>query len=275
MIPTKTAQEIIKMEAAGKIAALVLKEMADAVAVGISTYDLDQIAFKAIQRYQAKSACYHYRIGNKVFPAYTCISVNDEVVHGIGKQDKILKAGDLVSLDVSIIYDGYAADNATTLLLPPVPPWLEHLVNSTRNALFLGIEQARPGNRVGDISLAIQTYVEKQGLSVVRDFVGHGIGKSLHEEPQIPNFITSQHLIAKTPLLKEGMTLAIEPMVNLGKPSVYYAKDAWTVLTQDGSPSAHFESTVLITNNEAKVLTSIDKSQKITHDQSSLLKISS
>ncbi len=275
MIPIKTDQEIIKMEAAGKIAALVLKEMVEAVAVGVSTYDLDQVAFKCMQSYKAESACYRYRIGNKVFPGYTCISVNNEVVHGIGRQDRILKAGDLVSLDVSIIYDGYAADNATTLLLPPIQPSLEHLVHSTRNALFLAIEQARPGNRVGDISLAIQTYVEKQGLSVVRDFVGHGIGKSLHEEPQIPNFITSPHLIAKTPLLKEGMTLAIEPMVNLGKSSVCYAKDGWTVLTQDGSPSAHFESTVLITNHEAKILTSIDKPQKITHDQSSLLKISS
>lgn len=259
MIPIKTAQELIKMEAAGKIAALVLKEMSDAVAVGISTYDLDQLAFKAIEAYGAKSACYHYRIDNKVFPGYTCISVNNEVVHGIGSKDRILKAGDLVSLDVSIIYDGYAADNATTLILPPAQPAVEHLVNSTRHALFLAIEKAKPGNRIGDISLAVQSYVEKQGLSVVRDFVGHGIGKSMHEEPQIPNFINSPHLIARTPLLKAGMTLAIEPMVNLGRPAVRYAQDGWTVLTQDGSPSAHFESTVLITNDEAKILTSLDK----------------
>ncbi len=260
MIPIKTSSEILKMEAAGKIAALVLKKMIDAVDVGISTYDLDQLAFESMKNYGAQSACYRYKIGNKVFPAYTCISVNNEVVHGIGSKERILKAGDVVSLDVSIIYEGYAADNAYTVIIPPATPALEHLVRSTQNALYLAIEQARPGKHVGDISFAVQSYIEKQGLSVVRDFVGHGIGQAMHEEPQIPNYIKSSQYISKTPALKEGMTLAIEPMVNIGGPAVYYAKDGWTVLTKDGSPSAHFESTILITNNEAKILTSIDKS---------------
>lgn len=259
MIPIKTSSEILKMEAAGKIAALVLRKMIDAVDIGVSTYDLDQLAFECMQDYGAQSACYRYKIGNKIFPAYTCISVNNEVVHGIGTKDRILKASDVVSLDVSIIYEGYAADNAYTVIIPPSTPALEHLVSSTQNALQLAIEQAKPGKHVGDISFAVQSYIEKQGLSVVRDFVGHGIGKAMHEEPQIPNYISSAQAIAKTPLLKEGMTLAIEPMVNMGGFAVFYATDGWTVLTKDGSPSAHFESTVLITNNEAKILTSIDK----------------
>jgi methionyl aminopeptidase len=259
MIPIKTAQQISKMKAAGKIAALILQKMVDAVAVGVSTYDLDILAAAVMKDCGAKSACYQYRMGNKIFPAYTCISINSEVVHGIGVKHKILKEGDLVSLDVSIFYEGYAADNACTIIIPPAFPQSENLVNSTKTALLLGIEKARAGNRVGDISFAVHSYIQKQGLSIVRDFVGHGIGKNLHEEPQVPNFIYSSQVIETTPLLQAGMVLAIEPMVNLGGPAVCCAKDGWTIITQDGSLSAHFESTVLITDHEAKILTSIDK----------------
>lgn len=257
MISIKTDSEIQKMREAGKIAAQVLKKLKNDVQPGISTYDLDQIGKRYINELGATSACYGYQYNDKVFPSYTCISVNNEVVHGIGIQSKILNPGDIVSLDVSIFYNGYAADNALTTAVQAIPENAVKLLEYTEKSLFIGIEKALAGNRVGDISFAIQKTIENMGLSVVRDFVGHGIGKQLHEEPQIPNFVTSYHSIRKTPLLRPGMVLAIEPMVNLGGGAVKYADDGWTVLTKDGSLSAHFEHTILITQNKPEILTII------------------
>jgi len=251
MIPIKTAQEIQKMRTACRVAADVLNQMACAVKVGITTYELDQLAKEHIQSAGAKSACYQYRLGNKVFPAYTCISVNNEVVHGIGSTHRILEDGDIVSLDVCVIYDGFVGDNAKTVLVGSVDKKIVKMVQTTQFALQTGIDQVKPGVYIGDISSAIQHHVESAGFSVVRDFVGHGVGRSMHEEPQIPNFGSPRC----GPKLKPGMTLAIEPMVNLGLPGVHYAADGWTALTNDGLPSAHFEHTVLVTHSGAEVLT--------------------
>lgn len=257
MIPLKTAVEVKKMAEAGKVAALVLKKLKDAAKEGVNTYDLDQLGFKYMKELGAISACYQYQHGGLFFPSYTCLSLNNEVVHGIGNKNRILKEGDILSIDVSIFYEGYAADNAATIPIGKISEEAACLLKATEEALFLGIEKAIIKNRVGDISFAIQKSVESQGFSVVKDFVGHGIGQSLHEEPQIPNFIKSYHDIRKTPLLKEGMTLAIEPMVNLGASAVFYGEDGWTILTKDNSLSAHFEHTVLITNNKPQILTLI------------------
>ncbi len=251
MIPIKNAQEIIKMRKACSIAAKVLDEMCNHVVAGISTYELDQIGKALIEEMGAKSACFNYRVGSKVYPAYTCISVNEEVIHGIGTFKRVLQEGDIVSVDVSVIYDDFIGDNARTVIIEPASGDAKKLVKVTEESLYKGIAQARSGNRVGDISAAIQEYVEKHGFSVVRDFVGHGVGRSMHEEPQVPNFGRRN----SGPKLKAGMTLAIEPMVNMGGSSVRYADDGWTAVTSDGKLSAHFEHTVLVSDDEPEILT--------------------
>jgi methionyl aminopeptidase len=251
MIPIKGPVEIQKMRVACEIAATVLDQLCLAAQEGVTTYDLDQLAKKLIEDRGAQSACYNYRIGNKVFPAYSCISVNEEVVHGIGSMKRILKDGDIASIDVSIVFDGFVGDNARSIVIGTAPAEILKLVDVTYNALLAGIEKAVPGNRIGDISHVVQRHVESNRFSVVREFVGHGVGRSMHEEPQIPNFGTR----GTGPMLKEGMTLAIEPMVNLGKASVEYAADGWTALTCDRSPSAHFEHTILVTAEGPEILT--------------------
>lgn len=255
MILIKTASEIKKMKEAGRVAAIVLDKMAKLVKPGVTTYDLDQLAYSYMQELGGESACYQYKAGQKFFPSYTCISINNEVVHGVASKSRVLMQGDIVSLDVSVIYGGYVGDNAKTVIIPPVSKEIEHLVFCTEKALYLAIEQAKPGNRVGNISFAVQSFIEKEKLSVVKEFVGHGIGKNIHEEPQIPNYISTYHAIRKTPLLKAGMTLAIEPMVNIGKSPVKTGEDGWTIMTMDDSFSAHFEHTILITNNQPEILT--------------------
>lgn len=250
-IPIKSAEEIEIMREAACIAATALQAVVDSAKPGISTYELDQVGKEAIEHFGAVSACHNYRAGNLRFPGYTCISVNDEVVHGIGTLKRILAEGDLVSIDVSVVYKGYVGDNATTIIIGETDEVNEQLVHTAREALLKGIAQAKSGNRVGDISSSIQKFVEAQGFSVVREFVGHGVGKSMHEEPQIPNF---GHPKQGARLLA-GMTLAIEPMVNLGTPGVEYGSDGWTVLTKDRKPSAHFEHTVLITDKGPEILT--------------------
>lgn len=235
------------------IAAMVLQRLKEQVQPGLSTYDLDQTARRLIAEFGARSACHGYQLGSRRYPAYSCISVNDEVVHGIGSLKRILREGDIVSLDVVIEYNGYIGDNAYTVQIGHVTPPVEKLLRVTKEALQIGVAEARVGNRIGDISEAVQKFVESHGFGVVREMVGHGVGVSMHEEPQIPNFLDRKK--AKTDLIRPGMTLAIEPMVNLGGARTKTLSDGWTVVTADGSPSAHFEHTVLTTESGPEILT--------------------
>jgi len=251
MIPIKNKEGIARMRESCAIAALVLKQLKELVRPGITTYDLDQAARDFIAQQGARSACYGYQIGNRRFPAYTCLSVNEEVVHGIGSMKRVLHDGDVVSLDVVIEYNGYIGDNATTVPLGSVSPRVAELLKVSEEALYLGIKEAVVGNRIGNISHAIQTYVEAHGFGVVRDLVGHGVGVSMHEEPQIPNFGRKN----SGDKIKPGMTLAIEPMVNLGTYRTKTLSDGWTIVTADTAPAAHFEHTVLTTENGPEILT--------------------
>jgi len=251
MIPIKNKEGIARMRESCAIAALVLKQLKALVRPGITTYDLDQAARDFIAQQGARSACYGYHIGNRRFPAYTCLSVNEEVVHGIGSLKRVLHDGDVVSLDVVIEYNGYIGDNATTVPLGSVSPKVAELLKVSEEALYLGIKEAVVGNRIGAISHAIQTYVEAHDFGVVRDLVGHGVGVSMHEDPQIPNFGRKN----SGDKIKPGMTLAIEPMVNLGTYRTKTLSDGWTIVTADNSPSAHFEHTVLTTENGPEILT--------------------
>lgn len=251
MIPIKTAHEIELMRKACSIASNVMDQMCKAAAPGVNTYDLDQYGKKLMLDFGATSACYGYQIGQLSFPSYTCLSVNDEVVHGIGRLDRVLKSGDLLTVDVCVEYCGYIGDNARTVPVGDCSPDHQILLDVTQCALLAGIEAAVPGNRVGAISNAIESTIRPFRFGIVRDFVGHGVGRSMHEEPQIPNF-GSRH---RGQLLRPGMTLAIEPMVSLGSPKVTIAADGWTAKVVDGSFSAHFEHTVLVTSNFAEILT--------------------
>ena len=247
----RSDEEIQSIREACQIAAIVLKQLTETVVEGMTTYDLDQLGRKAIDELGAESACYNYRSGEKIFPAYTCISVNDEVVHGIGSMRRVIQGGDLVSIDVVVRYRGYIGDNACTVTIPPVVDETKALVDTTREALNYAISFARPGNRVGDLSNAVQRFVKRQNYGIVRDFTGHGVGVQMHEKPEIPNFGRRR----SGALLKPGMTLAIEPMINLGSHEVKILEDGWTAVTCDGKPSAHFEHTVLVTNGEPEILT--------------------
>jgi len=251
MIPIKDREGIARMRESCAIAATVLHRLKALVQPGISTYDLDQAGRDLIAGYGARSADYGYQIGSRRFPAYTCLSVNEEVVHGIGSIKRILREGDIISLDVTVEYNGYIGDNAVTVPVGPVLPRISALLATTAEALQIGIRQAQAGNRIGDISHAVQTFVESRGFGVVRDLVGHGVGRSMHEEPQIPNFGRR----GAGELIRPGMTLAIEPMVNLGTYKVKTLADGWTVVTSDGLPSAHFEHTVLTTEKGPEILT--------------------
>lgn len=250
-ISIKTDKEIEKMREACRRAAWVLTKVKAAVCEGVSTYDIDQLAKSAMDECEVTSTSYGYVSGSRRFPGYICISINEQVVHGIGVKEKILHQGDIVSLDVAVRYDGFVGDNATTVMLDPVEPRIRNLVDVTEQALYKGIDQAREGKRVGDISFAVQNFAESNGYSVVRELVGHGIGREMHEEPQVPNFGPANI----GPKLKAGMTLAIEPMVNMGARDVVTAKDGWTIVTKDRKPCAHFEHTVLITKDEPEILT--------------------
>ncbi|MBK8478999.1 MAG: type I methionyl aminopeptidase [Opitutaceae bacterium] len=253
MIPIKNKEGIAGMREACRVAAAVLAKMRSLAVPGISTYDLDQEAKKLIEALGARSACFNYRTsrGQRAYPAYTCISMNEEVVHGIGTIKRILRPGDIVSLDVVVEYGGWIGDNATTVRIGPVPPAVERLLQVSEAALYHGIGFAKVGNRIGDISHAIQSFVEAEGFSVVRDMVGHGVGRSMHEEPQIPNFGRK----GTGDKIRPGMTLAIEPMVNTGTHRIETLGDGWTVVTADGKPSAHFEHTVLTTETGPEILT--------------------
>lgn len=248
MIVIKTAAEIERMRQAGILAAEALREVARAVHPGVTGLELDRIGEEYIR---ARGGTASFK-GYRGFPASICLSFNDEVVHGIPGRRK-LKPGDLVSIDVGAEVDGFHGDLAVTLPVGEVPPQLERLLTVARESLYRAIDAVRVGNRLGDVAVAVQRHAEAAGFSVVRDFAGHGIGWHLHEEPQVPNFGEP----GTGPALRAGMTLAIEPMVNLGTFEVTMDDDGWTVRTKDRKPSAHFEHTVAVTENGALVLTAI------------------
>ena len=251
MIPIKTERQIVQIREACAVAAAVLQELKGLVRPGISTQDIEEAAHVTMERLGARSACFGYRMGSRRYPAHSCISVNEEVVHGIPSFRRILRDGDIVSIDIVVNYNGFIGDNAVTVPVGLLKPQWEKLLQVTEESLRLGIAQARVGNRIGDISNAVQTYVEANGFSVVRDMVGHGVGLAMHEEPQIPNFGRKN----SGEKIKAGMTLAIEPMVNLGGYKTKTLDDGWTVVTADGSPAAHFEHTVLTTEEGPQVPT--------------------
>ncbi len=242
----KNEDEIAAMHQAGRIVAMILKTMVAQIRPGMETKELDSIAAKELEKYGARPSFKGYH----GFPANLCVSVNEEIVHGIpGK--RVLHEGDIVSLDFGAIYDGFQGDAAVTVGVGRISKQSAALIETTKNALESGISAARAGARLGDISHAIQNYAESRGYSVVREYTGHGIGRDMHEEPQIPNF----GLPDSGPVLKKGMTLALEPMVNIGDWRTRVGDDQWTVLTADGSLSAHFEHTIAITDGEPEVLT--------------------
>jgi methionyl aminopeptidase len=244
----KSSNEIEKMRRAGHVVRQVLERVSAVVKPGATTADLDRVAEEALKEFGAKAAFKGYH----GYPAVLCTSVNSEVVHGIPSSKRVLKEGDIVSLDFGAIVDGYYGDSAVTVAVGgKIDPKTEKLLKITEESLKKAISVIKPGATLGDIGEAVQTIVEAEGFSVVRDFVGHGIGSSMHEDPQVPNFGTA----GRGMKLKAGMVLAIEPMVNAGKPEVRVLKDGWTAVTDDGSMSAHFEHTVAVTDTGATILT--------------------
>lgn len=245
-IPIKTPAEIARMREAGAVASGILQTLAREVVPGRTTGEIDRLAGELIRKHGCVSAFLGYR----GFPGQTCISVNEEVVHGIGGPRRLMP-GDIVKIDVGIVKNGYIGDNATTIPCGDIPEETRRLLAATEEALFRAIDRARPGLRLADLCGSVEAFVKPRGFTVVREFVGHGVGKNLHEEPQIPNFRPQ----GKTPVLEPGMTLAIEPMVNAGVPAIRILEDGWTVVSADGKPSSHFEHTVLVTDGDPEILT--------------------
>lgn len=250
-IVLKTAGDLEIMHEANQIIADTLKMLRNLIKVGISTWDLDKSAEDFCTMRKARPAFKGYR----GFPGALCVSVNEEVVHGVPSKQKKLKKGDLVSIDFGVLYKGFFGDSAVTLAVGTCSRQAQRLLDVTRESLERGIKEAVAGNRISDISKAVQEWVEKEGFSVVRRFVGHGIGRALHEPPEIPNYYGGE----TTPRLLPGMVLAIEPMVNMGTHSVKVLRDGWTVVTADRKPSAHFEHSVAVTENGPIVLSSWGK----------------
>ena len=246
-VTIKSAREIELMREAGRLLAEVHEELAAYIKPGISTKDIDKLGEKLIR----DRGCIPNFLNYNGYPASVCVSVNDEVVHGIPNKNRILQEGDIVSLDAGLIYKGYHSDAARTYGVGTISKEAQQLIDVTRQSFFEGIKYAKAGNRLHDISNAIAAYAESFGYGVVRDLVGHGIGTALHEDPQIPNF--KQH--RRGMKLMPGMTLAIEPMINAGTWEVCWLDDDWTVVSEDGSLSAHYENTVLITDGEPEILT--------------------
>ena len=247
MIVLKSEKEIRQMLEACQISAEALKIAGEAVEPGVSTWEIDRIARQFIESKGAKPTFLNYN----GFPASACISINDEVIHGIPSKSRVIKEGDIVSIDLGARLNGYNGDNAATFAAGAISSEAKRLCDTTRESLYIGIQKAVAGGRVGDIGAAIAKHCEDRGFSVVREFIGHGIGKELHEEPSVPNYGTPGRGVRLLP----GMTIAIEPMINMGSAGVKTLPDGWTVKTRDGKLSAHFEHTVAITPNGPKILT--------------------
>jgi methionyl aminopeptidase len=242
----KTDRDLELMRPACAIAQAVLDEVSEFIRPGLTTREVDEYAAARIQHHGARSAFLGYR----KYPCHVCISVNEQVVHGLASARRV-NFGDLVSLDVGVVFNGFIGDTARTVAVGGCSVEAQRLMDVTEQSLYEGIARAVAGNRVSAVSRAIQRYVEASGYSVVREFVGHGVGRTMHEEPQVPNFVDGK----KSPILRAGMTIAIEPMVNAGRAAVHILNDGWTVVTSDGSLSAHFEHTVLVTEGEPEILT--------------------
>jgi len=251
LIIIKSKKDIEFIKKSCKLLSSLFKILQKNVVEGVTPLELDKIAESFIKENNIKSAFKGYKVyGLPPYPANLCISVNEVVVHGI-PDNRVIKSGDIVSIDAGLIVDGYYSDMAKTFIVGEVTEKVKKLVEVTKESLYIGIEQATEGNRIGDISAAIQNHVEKHGFSVVKALTGHGVGKYLHEDPQIPNY----GIPGSGPKLKNGMTLAIEPMVNIGTDEVITGSDGWTVLSADYSYSAHFEHTILINGNKPEILT--------------------
>lgn len=246
-VTIKSAREIELMRESGRLLAIVHDELGKAIHPGMSTKDIDELGEKLIRGF----GCIPNFLNYNGYPASICVSVNDEVVHGIPRKDHILQEGDIVSLDAGLIYKGYHSDAARTYAVGKISPEAEKLIEVTKQSFFEGIKMAKAGNYLYDISNAIDAYVTRFGYGIVRDLVGHGIGTKLHEDPQIPNFRQKRRGLK----LEAGMTLAVEPMINMGCADVEWLDDDWTVVTADGAYSAHYENTILITDSEPEILT--------------------
>ncbi|HLK86374.1 MAG TPA: type I methionyl aminopeptidase [Candidatus Binataceae bacterium] len=253
MILLKSAEELELMRKASVIVAEILDELAAAVRPGIATDELDRLAEELTYRKGARPAFKGYKPHNVVYPKSLCVSVNEEIVHGIPSARR-LKAGDIVGLDFGVVYKGFYGDAARTVPVGKISGHAERLLRVTREALYAGIEQAQVGNRISDIAGAVQRTAENAGFSVVTDFAGHGIGRSLHEDPQVPNYVRRG---MPNPRLQEGMALAIEPMINEGMPELRILDDGWTAVTADGKLSAHFEHSIAITSSGPKILSEV------------------
>lgn len=245
-ISIKSKAEIELMREAGRILAITHEELRKQVKPGMSTYEVNRIGEEVIRSFGCIPSFLNYH----GYPASICVSVNEEVVHGIPSKNRIIQDDDIVSLDVGVIYKGFHSDAARTLVMPEVSEEVKKLVEVTRQSFFAGIKQAVAGNHVRDIGRAVQEYAESHGYSVVRDLIGHGVGTKLHEDPEVPNFVTPRRGVK----LRPGMTIAVEPMINLGEYDVYWEDDDWTVVAEDGLPSAHYENTILITEGEPEIL---------------------
>lgn len=252
-VTIKSAREIERMREAGRILSITHEELSKALKPGMTTWDIDHMGEEIIRSYGCTPSFLNYN----GYPASICVSVNDEVVHGIPDKKRFLQEGDIVSLDAGVIYEGYHSDAARTYGIGEITPSAGQLIEVTRQSFFEGIKFAKSGNHLGDISAAIQKYAESFGYGVVRDLVGHGIGANLHEEPEVPNFVQRRRGI----ILRPGMTLAIEPMINEGTPDVEWLDDDWTVVTEDGTLSAHYENTILITEGEPEILSLVNGSR--------------
>lgn len=248
-IEIKSESELAKMRIAAKATAKILESLKSFIKPGITTKDIDDEVFKQISSFKMKPAF----LGYGGFPASACVSVNDELVHGIPNASRVLSSGDIVSIDVGTIHEGYYSDAAFTYKVGKVSEEVKKLLKVTEDSLYIAIEQVKPGNRLGDVSYAVQSYVEPFGYSVVRDFCGHGLGRHLHEEPSVPNYGKP----GTGPKLVPGMVIAIEPMVNIGKYHVDVLSNDWTVVTRDGSLCAHFEHTVAVTENGCEIFTKL------------------
>src|SRR5688572_19424516 len=249
MINLKTPHEIERMKVASRIVAEILLELRELVREGMTTGEIDRIAEEMTLKRKAKPAFKGYR----GFPASICISINEEVVHGIPSPKRTVKRGDVVGLDFGVVFDGFYGDSAMTVPIGPIPPEVENLLRVTERALYAAIEAAVPGNYLSDVSAAIQRLADENHFGIVREFCGHGIGRSLHEDPPVMNYVQS----GKGPKVKPGLVIAIEPMINLGTEKVKVLEDGWTVVTLDGLPSAHFEHTIAITAGGPEILTRV------------------